>query len=506
MRLLIADDERIIRETIFHSIDWESMGIEVIGLCKDGIEAYNMILDEFPDVVLTDIRMPGVSGLELVREISAIDWQVQFIILSGYEEFEYAREAMRYGVKHYLLKPCEEEEMKSCILQAAKDAAAIKQQKEELIRQNKMLHSVRQESLYHLLMDGLAVDETENLLSSLRKQQEFYERYHEENQPQYYLNYIFYLEKEQLNGFLEKLKKWERTRNTPAILYGIYVQNTLLLLTYERIDAECLRRCAEQKAFQLEMKEEMYTDLLESLEQIIIKVKRYDEIFAIQGYKIIPIPNNQNILRHIKGVFDKIEKNEEVAKGIEEMCTMTAEATQLDFLKMLSNSVCVRLSELGVCSIPEEASFLKCVNQETEIERLRALTIDIMHRTRKELESGRQTYGILTERVMEYVEEHLKDSDLTLKKISEQYLYMNVDYVSKKFHKDTGKKFSQYLAERRVERAKALLVNGEGNKVQYIAEQVGCGNNPRYFTQIFKKSEGITPGRWVEKLRDNQKS
>ena len=87
MRLLIADDERIIRETIFHSIDWESMGIEVIGLCKDGIEAYNMILDEFPDVVLTDIRMPGVSGLELVREISAIDRQVQFIILSGYEEF-----------------------------------------------------------------------------------------------------------------------------------------------------------------------------------------------------------------------------------------------------------------------------------------------------------------------------------------------------------------------------------------------------------------------------------
>ncbi len=501
MRLLIADDERIIRETIFHSMDWESMGVEVIGLCKDGIEAYNMILDESPDVVLTDIRMPGMSGLELVREISTIDGQIQFIILSGYEEFEYAREAMRYGVKHYLLKPCEEEEMKSCILQAAKDAGAIKRQKEELVRQNEMLYSVRQESLYHLLMDGLATDETENLRNALRKQQEFYGRYYEENQQQYYLNYVFYLEKEQLDGFLRKLREWEQQRDTPAVRYVVYVKNTLMLLTYDGIDAECLRMCAEEKASQLEMKQEMYTDLLEALEQIIVKIKRYDEIYAIQGDKSIPIPNNQNILRHIKALFDKIEKNEEVAKGIEELCSMTAEATQLDFLKMLSNSVCIRLSELGVCSLPEEASFLKCVNQEREIEKLRTGTIAFMHRALRELESSRQAYGILTERVMGYVEEHLKDDDLTLKKIAEEYLYMNVDYVSKKFHKDTGKKFSQYLAECRVERAKALLLSGEENKVQYVAEQVGCGNNPRYFTQIFKKAEGITPGKWVENLQ-----
>lgn len=68
LKLIIADDERIIRESISKMIDWSSLGIELIGLCSDGIEAYNMILDECPDIVLTDIRMPGLSGLELIEK------------------------------------------------------------------------------------------------------------------------------------------------------------------------------------------------------------------------------------------------------------------------------------------------------------------------------------------------------------------------------------------------------------------------------------------------------
>ena len=68
LKLIIADDERIIRETISTIIDWSQYGIELAGLCSNGIEAYNMILDESPDLVITDIRMPGMNGLELIRD------------------------------------------------------------------------------------------------------------------------------------------------------------------------------------------------------------------------------------------------------------------------------------------------------------------------------------------------------------------------------------------------------------------------------------------------------
>ena len=105
LKLIIADDERIIRESISKMIDWNSLGIELIGLCSDGIEAYNMILDECPDIVLTDIRMPGLSGLELIEKISQTDLNIQFILLSGFGEFEYAKKAIQYGVSEYLLKP-----------------------------------------------------------------------------------------------------------------------------------------------------------------------------------------------------------------------------------------------------------------------------------------------------------------------------------------------------------------------------------------------------------------
>ena len=111
LKLIIADDERIIRETISTIIDWSQYGIELAGLCSNGIEAYNMILDESPDLVITDIRMPGMNGLELIGRISETDLDTQFILLSGYGEFEYAKQAMKYGVRHYLLKPCNEQQI-----------------------------------------------------------------------------------------------------------------------------------------------------------------------------------------------------------------------------------------------------------------------------------------------------------------------------------------------------------------------------------------------------------
>ena len=102
-------------------IDWNTLDIQLIGTAKDGIEAYNIILDEYPDIVLTDIKMPALSGIELIAKIHEINPQTQFIILSGYGEFEYAKKAMQYGVKHYLLKPCNEMQIVDSIKNIKKD-------------------------------------------------------------------------------------------------------------------------------------------------------------------------------------------------------------------------------------------------------------------------------------------------------------------------------------------------------------------------------------------------
>ena len=100
---------------------------------------------------------------------------------------------------------------------------------------------------------------------------------------------------------------------------------------------------------------------------------------------------------------------------------------------------------------------------------------------------------------MQYVEENLANPNLTLKWIAENYLFMNVDYVSKRFIKETNQKFSHYLSNVRIQKAKQLLSEGHAGQIQWVAQQVGCGNNPQYFSQIFKKSTGLTPSAYAKK-------
>ena len=101
-------------------------------------------------------------------------------------------------------------------------------------------------------------------------------------------------------------------------------------------------------------------------------------------------------------------------------------------------------------------------------------------------------------KVISLVDEYLSNPNLSLKWIAENHLYMNVDYLSKQFVKQTGVKFSSYLASKRMEKAKELLLNGNNQKISEIAEQVGCGDNPQYFSQLFKKYAGMTPSAYLK--------
>lgn len=109
--LLFADDEQIIREGMRSFIDWESLGVKWLEAAKNGREALEKIQSLKPDIVLLDIKMPEMSGLEVIRRANLLGVESEFLIYSGYDEFEYAREAMSYGVRHYLLKPVSERQL-----------------------------------------------------------------------------------------------------------------------------------------------------------------------------------------------------------------------------------------------------------------------------------------------------------------------------------------------------------------------------------------------------------
>lgn len=132
IKVLIADDEKNICLMIQKMIHWEDYGMEVIGIVHNGIEAVQMIEKQHPRLVISDIRMPGYDGLEIVKRTRALNLETDFIIISGYKQFEYAHTAINLGVEHYLLKPIDQEELNQALEKIArKYAVSVAKAKEE---------------------------------------------------------------------------------------------------------------------------------------------------------------------------------------------------------------------------------------------------------------------------------------------------------------------------------------------------------------------------------------
>lgn len=259
LKLILADDEEMIRESIRSLINWNELGIDVVASCKNGAETLQAILQTDPDIVMTDIKMPGMSGLDLIRQVyDRNDLIIEFILLSGYADFEYAKQAISYRVSNYLLKPCNE---------------------------NQIIEAIQKAS--------------------------------------------------------EEIRKRRRIRSL--------------------------------------------------------------------------VPNS---------VFSK---------------------------------------------------------------------------------SPHSQYKDYINQIIDYVDRHFSDPDLSLKKISSDVLFMNADYLSREFFQQTGQKFTDYLTGLRITKAKAILKESSNEKIYLIADQVGFSKNPQYFVQLFKASTGMTPKAWAKKHADTPK-
>ncbi len=103
--VIVADDEEELRRALIRRVDWESLGFSVVGEAENGVEALELIEKYEPDLLLTDIRMPFVSGIELARQVREVRPATQIAFLSGYDDFSYAQQAIQYNIISYLLKP-----------------------------------------------------------------------------------------------------------------------------------------------------------------------------------------------------------------------------------------------------------------------------------------------------------------------------------------------------------------------------------------------------------------
>lgn len=150
LKVVIVEDESKILRMLVNLIDWNSHGFEIVSTARDGISGENTILQLKPDIVITDVRMPGCNGIEMIRRIKEILPDAEFIILSGYRHFEYAHSALSLGVRNYLLKPIDEGKLISIltkIRQSRESLSAQQQQQQAALEEMQIQRNILRNTL-----------------------------------------------------------------------------------------------------------------------------------------------------------------------------------------------------------------------------------------------------------------------------------------------------------------------------------------------------------------------
>lgn len=142
-KILIADDEEIVIDGLLDNIDWEKLNLSVCATSINGLDAYAKAVELKPQIILTDIRMPKMNGLELIEKIRLINPGTVFLIFSGYSEFEYAKKSIELDVINYILKPSSIEEISSALKKAVAKSIDIIRQKDEKILLNELSRRVQ---------------------------------------------------------------------------------------------------------------------------------------------------------------------------------------------------------------------------------------------------------------------------------------------------------------------------------------------------------------------------
>ncbi len=169
--VIIADDEFELRQSLLECIDWESIGFEVIGEASNGMEALELVEILEPDLLLTDIKMPFVSGIELARQVSRVRPAMHIAFLSGYDDFAYAKEAIQYNIISYLLKPLSSEEL-------TQELIIIREKMDERVARIKSLETqMRREERAEInkfsFLLTLCMNEEQDIFNETEKEREF---------------------------------------------------------------------------------------------------------------------------------------------------------------------------------------------------------------------------------------------------------------------------------------------------------------------------------------------
>ncbi|MCM3440219.1 response regulator transcription factor [Metabacillus halosaccharovorans] len=502
LKVMIVDDEPSTREGLEMFIPWEDLGFEIVGTAEDGFDAIEKYKELKPNLMMVDMKMPEMSGIELIQKIREVDSSIQFIVLSGFAEFEYARNAMKYNVKDYLVKPVDEDELIPILTELAQ--GFIKE--EEFSRVKKKMDEENKERVIQAAVTGECMEELKELCDHL-KWNRFRILLIEVKKNEYALGDI----KKQLKQVYELDKKG--LIFTTGSYIGILLNadqevNNNIAHIYKAIHQNIQTKFVASISQTFKEIEDLSTQF--NIASDLIK----DQFFYDEG--IILHSDSKPVITVEEGVSkDKISSLQ-----LSEVVEQLVFALEIGDKKVIER-ICMNagkymiFNELSEQTIKEKyieivTSLLKKLMYENK--NIHEKVSNILSRV-YEIETQSKLTELLTY-VTNLLEEMLdsidsSDSDILVKKmikLIEQNYYKNIKletlakvlnynrfYLGKLFRDYTGEYFNTYLDKIRIENGKKLLL--QGLKVYEVAEQVGF-SNVDYFHSKFKKYVGESPSSY----------
>ncbi|MGF7143460.1 two-component system response regulator YesN [Anaerotaenia torta] len=530
-RIIVADDEEYVRDLLVKGINQSQIPFEVVGVAANGTAAIELVRELNPDVLITDICMPGIDGLELIRMVNDLDQSIKTIIISGYDEFAYAKKAMTLGVAEYLLKPFLPAEL----------FAVLKKIQEQLENQANLLRNMEQ--MQSQIQKNMMLEQERYLLQVLHNNlpeeqlQQEGERVLLDVRAQYYcvgiLKYPIAQNKTEQQDYC-------KTEELLAIVKDTYFPaNLSLYLVNENNNHLVLIFCGNHSNQML-----FHKSIQEGLEKMKDSMQRYYHIKfgcalgnTYQEWKQIS-HSYKEALSVWKGylfqtdstlLYADMQKKGQEFSGDDIQSPKELESSLLLHIQMNRKDMAIAdlqdilkyYASFGVDMV--EFVNISLVNLVYTIsEKLMKARGDIKawedegmveylkkHFTHGSLMEAKlvleeyiirccEQYALINKNqgdkivrnVKFLIEENLDNEEFNLENASMQ-LYFSHNYIRQLFKQKTGESFVEYLGRRRMETAGELLKN-TNLRIQEVANKTGY-SNPRYFASCFRKFYNCTP-------------
>ncbi|TCN01397.1 two-component system response regulator YesN [Paenibacillus sp. BK033] len=525
-RVMIVEDEFIVRYGIRSMIDWEKIGLEVTGEAANGKEALELIRRDPPDILITDIKMPVMDGIQLIEEVRNSGFMMKVIILSNLEEFQYAQKAIRYGVSEYMIKsdmmPRDFEKALTNV-KASLDSA---EPDPEMNTKASIAEPARKEKLLLGLIEGSRPGDGESgsipeeaVLKGMQL-------------PAYLLYTLIHtgdcglLEKQQV--IHETFEHIGSDRSFVVFADKQGEINVLLPVAYhEAAESDGIKQLAERIIFHLSQAyglvctiglsgrvsdwtglSKAYGEALAAAKQSMFagigKAISHSELAGAKEADAAPIKVSQS---HIHTLLYGLQ-SKELHDYVSSLFDQLNRRQDPDLVQLISLELIMILTAVwpDVSSDQHHVVHLKkqYFDQLSKLETIEQSREWFLQAFAELLEHMIRIYNSDRNSIIkatQYIQQHYQQ-EISLQSIS-HFVHLSKNYFANLFKKEVGESFLEYVTRVRIEKAKVLLA-GE-MKAADVGQMVGI-QDPKYFSKVFKKITGATPSEYRSLVKENKES